>query len=1131
MAQIIVRSVGAAIGGFLGGPQGAMIGWSIGGALSGALSSKNTQAPAAPLIDLKVTGTEYGQAIPYLRGAVAVAGQVWWNTDRRPTTSTTTTSSGGGKGGSGGQEVTTSNTTYDMDMLIGLCDNQIIGISRIWNNGKLIWTAAATATSGSVASSAVTDQWARLTVYTGEPTQLPDPTYEAAVGHAPAYRGRGTIFIQGLRLGSSGQVPNLTFEVVIDGRIVQYEEVLLYGPKVETNAYVYNGGIPSGAVSQPLFALEWNFPVVLGTTIDNRGRIMWTQDITGGDWVLRCVDLEANSVLETYTLAGGAKSVPIAMDTIGSMWSHNYAGGATNAGLWRYDPNGNANLFTLDSTFAPSSNGQFDSSGNLWVSDTGFGVMYIIFGLNTGSLTGHIGSFSPGPALNGCDACINAGAYSGRLYTRTVTNFGNLGIGWFNTANGVFTKVITATGSQQPPACIDGAGFIYTSNGPASGIQDRLDKYSIDGALLSSIVIAGMTSASNLLLDASGHLSVQCVVAGVAKILIIDTATWTLLSSFILPAGHTLLSTCSYGQTSALTYSAAAGAFNVWFVPTIQLVAKIAPSVANVVSDVCVRAGLTTGQIDVTGLTTITRVVNCFTWSQISSARGPLETLMSVYFFEMTVSDKIYFRPRGGAAVLTIPYADLGASLDSTQSDPLPLKQANELEIPAQVALTYSNISDDYQQDTQYSDRLITATPGTISTISIQMGLTPDEAKAVADTMALDQIASIISTSISLLGTYSALEPTDVVLLVGADGSVFRMRLVKQTDSYPLLKYDAILDDTSVLTSQGITNTDYSNSTVVAAGVNSMMQLLDIPILQDLDDDAGFYAVAKGNSTPYPGTGVYNSVDNVAYERKATILENAEFGTCTSILGNYSGSRVFDERNTVTVDLSLGAVLSTTTRDALLESFTLNAMLVGSEVIQFKTATLVTDGVYILSGLLRGCRGTEWAMTGHAALERCVLLQAPGMRRVLMQNNELGLSRYYKGVTVGRPVSSATAVTFTDGAVGLKPFSPILFRGGYTAGNDFIMKWQRRTRYAVRMIGTLGISAPLGEATESYEIDIFSDNTYTTVLRTISSTAETATYTAAQQVADGLTPGDPRYAKLYQMSEIIGRGYPMIKAA
>ncbi|MCX7140523.1 MAG: hypothetical protein NT123_05350, partial [Proteobacteria bacterium] len=104
-------------------------------------------------------------------------------------------------------------------MLIGLTDNPIMGVVRIWSNGTLLYTADASADSGSLAASVASNAWTRMTVYTGAAIQLPDPTYEAAVGtaNACAYRGRGSVFIEGLKLGQSGQVPNLTFEVVGEG--------------------------------------------------------------------------------------------------------------------------------------------------------------------------------------------------------------------------------------------------------------------------------------------------------------------------------------------------------------------------------------------------------------------------------------------------------------------------------------------------------------------------------------------------------------------------------------------------------------------------------------------------------------------------------------------------------------------------------------------------------------------------------------------------------------------------------------------------------------------------------------------------------------------------------------------------
>ena len=61
--------------------------------------------------------------------------------------------------------------------------------------------------------------WTAMRFYGGGPDQMPDPVYEAAVGagNAPAYRGRSTVFIEGLNLGGSGQLPLLTFELVSAG--------------------------------------------------------------------------------------------------------------------------------------------------------------------------------------------------------------------------------------------------------------------------------------------------------------------------------------------------------------------------------------------------------------------------------------------------------------------------------------------------------------------------------------------------------------------------------------------------------------------------------------------------------------------------------------------------------------------------------------------------------------------------------------------------------------------------------------------------------------------------------------------------------------------------------------------------
>ena len=77
------------------------------------------------------------------------------------------------------------------------------------------------------------------------------------------------------------------------------------------------------------------------------------------------------------------------------------------------------------------------------------------------------------------------------------------------------------------------------------------------------------------------------------------------------------------------------------------------------------------------------------------------------------------------------------------------------------------------------------------------------------------------------------------------------------------------------------------------------------------------------------------------------------------------------------------------------------------------------------------------------------------------------------------------------------------------------------------MIGTMGISVPLGEEVEAYEIDVFAAGspTFGTVARTLEATTPTVTYTVAQQATDFGSPTPTAFnLRIYKMSAVIGRG-------
>jgi len=1094
MGQIVVAAAGAAIG----APFGmAGLGWFL-GSIAGSLlfPPDPTRSTQQPLADLRIVGTEYGQPIPYVRGAALLAGQMWWNTDRRQTTTVTTS---GGKGGE--PEVETETITYDMDCLIGLTDNEIVGIARVFDQGRLVWTADSGATTESLAASAVTDLWDRMTVYTGSASQLPDPTYEAAVGtvNAMAYRGRGSVFIQGLKLGQSGNPRNLTFEVVVDGTLA-----------IVDPGWTLRSGASTGPSAGEAICYGNGIFVAVGggvvaTSVD--GLDTWEQQTaaSANDWSDVCWAEELGLFVACSTNGTGDR---IMTSPDGVAWTSR----ASAADYSWYGIAWNGVRFVCAGW---TSNCQVSSDGINWsLEATSAGAIWtgIAWGDGTWVMVGRIGdSIQTSPTgLAGTwtnrSAAVPADITSpyrvrfndGRFLAVSfeddmgVMYSDNLGVSWISVAApdtavewhdvtygaGLWVAV-GYHGNQEPSV------MVSSDNGETWAISHITETPS-------STDWGGIAFNGSLFAACGGNA----------------TMLHTILHYFL-----------SSPITSYLT------------------ITKSCPTVADVQSGICLRAGLTASQFDVTALSSITRDVCSFIWPDTSPGRSPTETLMSLYFYELVMSGgKIKFVPRGGTPVVSIPYLDLGAHMEgSEQPEPLAPRLAADLEQPAQLALTYINILDDYQKDTQYSDRLSSATSNTILTAQVLVGMTPSEAKAVVDTWLLDRIISTITAPIDLLGDYCHLEPTDVFLVTGPDGSQLRMRFIEKTDNYPLLLHKAVLDDASVLISQGITSVDYTPQTIVAPPVDTLMRLLDIPILQDADDDTGFYVETKGDGTPYPGSAIFGSPNNVDFSLKTTIYESAVFGICTTTLGDWTGPRIFDELNRVTVNVGAGT-LSSSTREAVEGDQSVNAYAIGVdgrwEVGQFVTATLVSAGIYTLSRLLRGSRGTGWAMIGHVAGEKFELLRAAGMRRIVLQNNELGLTRYYKGVTRGRLQSTATAESFINNAIGKKPFSPFDLRASRDGSNNIVFTWGRRTRRSVRMTGALGFSVPLGEETKAYELDIYADGTYTTIVDTLGPVdTETTPFTAAEQTAAGLTPGNIVYVGVRQISATVGRGYELRAAA
>lgn len=973
--------IGAVVGAYFGGASGAQWGWAIGAGLSAITApTQKTQGPR--LDDLKVTGMAYGQPIPYIQGTCRTAGQMVWASDRREIATTTEQ----GKGG--GAENTT--YTYEADYLFLLSSNELDGLLRVWDNGKLVYTADYDATSGSLVASSESPLWRRITFYGGDAAQLPDPTYEAAVGvgYAPAYRNMATVFIEGLQLGQSGQLPNLTFEV-------------------GTNLT----------------------PSALEDYQDHSGRSVVVAPVSG-----------TSGTVPTPSKWGGAfdgTRSPLNVGPGGSEFVFPFSNFCIQG--WAYRTQISATTRTLLTT-----EGDIGNSGG--------------WSLNT----------SPSHGLQFYGQVSNSRPFT--LNAPVATPFQQ----WF------FFKVVRV--GSQVEMWMD--GVLMDS---VTGVAEAM---TVNGAPLG----VGKGSAGNN--NWSGFLE--------------DIALMTRTEA----AGPYVPDAPYLPDQNTLVY------LPFFYLPTVQ---RGSVALRTVVERLCGRAGMPTGTYDASDLDAVPLPVRALAASQIGGTRALLEILGQVYHFQAFCADKIYFIPRAQAVRATIPYADLGAAgpFEST-GDPFALRQRNDLEVVAQESITYANAADDYQTDTQNSDRLLTAQASTASS-SVPLVLFPSEAKATADARVMDGAIGAWGGSITLPLKYAGLTPGDSVLVQQSDGSQYRLLLGRQTLSARVMAFEMRLEDPTVFTQTGITGEDYNPQTEVVAIPGTFLYMLDVPQLRDADNGVGLYAAARGLGPAWPGARVFESTDALSWNPRVDITESGTLGVTVTTLADWAEGNVFDETNTVDVNVGAGT-LSSATRDAVLQDRLTNSILIGDEVLQYCTATLITSGVYRLSRLLRERLGTDRLIAGQPSGSRFVFLGLRGIRRITQDNSALAAPRYFKGASLGRALSTAATQEVTNRGVSVTPLSVVNVRANRD-NPDTVITWQRRTRMQTRFLGPLSSSVPLGEAIEAYLIDIYSSGAFTSVVRQLASSTPEVTYTSAQQVADFGTPQTVLYVRIYQLSEIVGRGF------
>lgn len=483
-----------------------------------------------------------------------------------------------------------------------------------------------------------------------------------------------------------------------------------------------------------------------------------------------------------------------------------------------------------------------------------------------------------------------------------------------------------------------------------------------------------------------------------------------------------------------------------------------------------------------------------------------------------------YFSRANRTSVVTIPYEELGFAEDGSEpGDPFPLVRTNSQELSKSLTLTFNDPNFDYQVSTVKAF-FPSVSIGADDSETLDMSIDGTSALTVCRRMLLERRMAQITRSLKVSRAYAFMSAGDPFVVLSQTGSYGEWIASKISDTGAAIEIECFPSDTDLLLQVVPGPGNYQAQQIQPLAPPTRLVIADSAILRDQDSNAGVYAVMAGMFTGWRGAELFAGDEEASLESRGTVSNQGAIGFAEMALGAYSLGNV-DEYNLVTVNVGSAALESIS--QALLLSGSQNVALLGAherwEVIKFQRADDLGDGRYILSGLLRGLQGTEWAAGLHESGDTFLLMGTAGTLRPNFDAGSIGQTKAYKAVSLGRSYNSAPVQTEENTGEGLRPLSPSRLMKSFIT-NDIVLTWGRRTRLSQQW--WLG-NVPLGEESERYVIEIYSSSAFTTLKRTLTSTTPTVTYTSADQVSDFGSNQTTVHVRVYQVSGTVGVGHEL----
>ncbi|WP_424361435.1 baseplate multidomain protein megatron [Methylocystis parvus] len=498
------------------------------------------------------------------------------------------------------------------------------------------------------------------------------------------------------------------------------------------------------------------------------------------------------------------------------------------------------------------------------------------------------------------------------------------------------------------------------------------------------------------------------------------------------------------------------------------------------------------------------------------SPRDAIDPLAALYGFDAVVgAGRIDFADRRLKPVRVISDEDLVAG---KQMSLVTLTRAQESELPHEIALTYADSENEFQMARVLSRRL---EGGSARQSEAQAAVMTHRADAqkLADIWLQELWVGRETAEFALRPGLAALEPGDVVRLGPAGGRRFQIQRI--TDG-AAREVSARAVDASVYDTPARKIVKNAVASPRIAGPPRIV-VLDLAITRATP--ALSYVAAFAD--PWPGPlGIVKGVNSGASETLGVIEKRAMIGDTLDALPP-GPVGCFDNGSSVTVRFAAGQLASVGDLAALAGK---TAMAIRGadgawEIFSFARAELVDHKTYRLSRLVRGLGGEEHLASRSAPPGSTVVLLDDSLVPLARSVSEIGAATTYAIGPADRDMTDPLYVraTVTATSKALEPFAPTQVRAQRTT-EGIVIDFVRRSR--IDSDAWEPIDIPLGEAREAYEADIV----LPTGIRTLAANAPSILYPAAQELLDFGAPQSALSLSLYQMSAVVGRGFPFTGA-